>query len=227
MILFLNIVLFYYGFFPFDLTDGICDMPSILHKTKGGDMMDANQIMETEEFKRCTAFHGHVCPGLSLGYKAALAAMENLQAQRSEDEEIVAIVENDACFVDAVQVLTGCTFGKGNLIFKDHGKLALTLFSRNTGKGIRVAVLPDALKPDKNQSTREPGPADRQKQMIHKILEAPPEQIFKIQAIQTSLPEKAVIHGSEPCAICGELTMKTKLEMKNAQKLCRDCLAKI
>jgi formylmethanofuran dehydrogenase subunit E len=190
-------------------------------------MMDANRMMESEEFKRCAAFHGHVCPGLSLGFKAAETAMENLKAQRSEDEEIVAIVENDACFVDAVQVLTGCTFGKGNLIFKDHGKMVLTLFSRNTGKGVRVAVLPDALKPDQNQSTRETPPADRQKQMIHKILATPAARLFKIQAIQTSLPEKAVIHGSEPCAICGESTMKTKLEMKNAQKICRDCLAKI
>nr|WP_279383444.1 FmdE family protein [Methanobacterium formicicum] len=27
--------------------------------------------------------------------------------------------------MDAIQVITGCTFGKGNLIFKDYGKKRL------------------------------------------------------------------------------------------------------
>lgn len=41
------------------------------------------------------------------------ANMEALKSLRAEDEEIVAIVENDACGVDDLQCVTGCTFGKG------------------------------------------------------------------------------------------------------------------
>ena len=67
------------------------------------------------------SFHGHECPGLAIGYRMATAAMEKLSVLRAEDEEIVAIVENDACGVDALQCVTGCTFGKGNLIFHDYG----------------------------------------------------------------------------------------------------------
>jgi formylmethanofuran dehydrogenase subunit E len=111
--------------------------------------MNAQQIMETTEFKRCSEFHGHICPGLSIGFRAAKAAMESLKEIRAEDEEIVAIVETDACSADAVQVLTGCTFGKGNFIFKDHGKMVLTLLSRNTGEGVRVAMKPGIFKHDK------------------------------------------------------------------------------
>jgi len=37
-----------------------------------------------------------------------------LGENRAEDEEIVAVVETDACGADAIQVRTGCTFGKGN-----------------------------------------------------------------------------------------------------------------
>jgi len=85
--------------------------------------MNAEKTMETEEFKRCAAFHGHVCPGLSIGFRAAKAGMRYLQAMRAEDEELVAVVETDACSADAVQVLTGCTFGKGNFIYKDYGKM--------------------------------------------------------------------------------------------------------
>ena len=70
-----------------------------------------------------------------------------LAEQRSEDEEIVAIVENDACSADAVQVITGCTFGKGNFIHKDYGKMALTLLSRNTGRGVRILLHSPATRP--------------------------------------------------------------------------------
>jgi formylmethanofuran dehydrogenase subunit E len=79
-----------------------------------------------------------------------------MKSIRSEDEEIVAIVENDACYVDAVQVLTGCTFGKGNFIYKDNGKMVLTLLSRKTGQGIRVAMRPGAFAPDETHLSRVP-----------------------------------------------------------------------
>ena len=110
--------------------------------------MNASEILESEDFKKCATFHGHICPGLSIGYRAAKEAMFRISESRSEDEEVLAIVETDACSADAVQVLTGCTFGKGNFIYKDFGKMALTLLSRNTGKGVRVVLRLDALEPD-------------------------------------------------------------------------------
>lgn len=69
------------------------------------------------DYKNIVEFHGHECPGLAMGYRMASAAMNALNSIHSEDEEIVAIVENNACGVDALQCVTGCTFGKGNLIF--------------------------------------------------------------------------------------------------------------
>ena len=90
------------------------------------------------DYKEIISFHGHSCPGLAIGYRMATAAMEELALLRAEDEEIVAIVENDACGVDALQCITGCTFGKGNLIFHDYGKSVFTLYARSSGKGIRV-----------------------------------------------------------------------------------------
>ena len=74
-------------------------------------------------------FHGHLCPGLALGYRVAKAALRELGADRPHDEELVAIVENDSCAADAVQYITGCTFGKGNLIFSDFGKHVYTFFN--------------------------------------------------------------------------------------------------
>ena len=80
-------------------------------------------------YKDIVRFHGHSCPGLAIGYRMACAGMEALHAIRSEDEEIVAVVENNACGVDALQCVTGCTFGKGNLVFRDHGKQVYTLYA--------------------------------------------------------------------------------------------------
>lgn len=77
------------------------------------------------------SFHGHECPCLAIGYRMVCAAMKALNAERSSDEELVAIVENDACGVDALQCVSGCTFGKGNLLFRDYGKQGDTLYSRS------------------------------------------------------------------------------------------------
>ena len=68
-------------------------------------------------FTECVRFHGHSCPGLASGYRAATAAMEALGVKRPEDEELVAICETDACGVDAIQVIAGTTAGKGNQMF--------------------------------------------------------------------------------------------------------------
>ena len=90
-------------------------------------------------YDELVAFHGHSCPGLAMGFRMSQAALSFLSGGRSADEELVAIVENDACGVDALQYLTGCTFGKGNLIFRDYGKHVYTLYSRRSRRGVRVA----------------------------------------------------------------------------------------
>ena len=63
--------------------------------------------MEQTKWERCVAFHGHSCGGLAIGYRAALYAASVLQLSFSEDEQVVCISENDACGVDAIQVLLG------------------------------------------------------------------------------------------------------------------------
>jgi formylmethanofuran dehydrogenase subunit E len=193
--------------------------------------------METAEFKRCEEFHGHVCPGLSIGFRAARVALGRLAESRSEDEEIVAVVENDSCYVDAVQVLTGCTFGKGNFIFKDHGKMVLTLLSRNTGQGVRVAMRPGAFAPDEAHlsllhkvMSGKAGPDETKRfHELHlkrscDVLEMPDDELFIVKAVKMALPGKAGIEPSEPCSRCGESAMRTKLENKDGLKVCRDCL---
>ena len=52
-------------------------------------------------------FHGHKCPAMPLGLRAGAAAMNALGVERSQDKELVMVVEtgNDhaaGCFVDGL-----------------------------------------------------------------------------------------------------------------------------
>ena len=40
--------------------------------------MNAQQILNSEDFRKCEDFHGHICPGLSIGFKAAKVAEDNI-----------------------------------------------------------------------------------------------------------------------------------------------------
>lgn len=201
--------------------------------------MKGEDVAKTDEFKKCLAFHGHLCPGLSIGYRAAKAGLDWLAENRSADEELVAIVENDACGSDAVQVLTGCSFGKGNFLFKDYGKQVFTFFARQSGKAVRVSLRPDVLAPNerhaeliRKMSDKEATEQDQEEfgrlheQKSHEILERPAEELFKIEPVHAELPARARIHASEPCARCGEMTMVTRLDEVGGEKVCRDCLGR-
>ena len=200
--------------------------------------MDAQQILDSEEFKKCAEFHGHVCPGLSIGYRAAKLALDRIAETRAADEEVVAIVETDACSADAVQVLTGCTFGKGNFIYKDYGKMALTLLSRKSGQGVRVSMRPGVFAEDEKRyelmRKAMGGQADeeekKQFQNMHRhqtnnILEMPDDELFIVKKVQMELPAKARIVQSVLCAKCGEPTMASKLELVDGVSICRGCLS--
>ena len=88
-----------------------------------------------KDLQQTIQFHGHICPGLAVGYRAAKTAQADLGIERAEDEELVAIIESDGCGIDAFQALLSCTLGKGNLIYRDHGKQVYTIFARKLGLG--------------------------------------------------------------------------------------------
>ncbi len=200
--------------------------------------MEGEDILTTGDFGQCVRFHGHVCPGLALGYRASKAALESLKERRAEDEEIVSIVETDACGVDAVQVLTGCTFGKGNFFHKDHGKFAFTFLSRQSEEGVRITVKPTALDPSPRhgellkKSRKGEASPEEQKELreLHlnrtrEVLQKPLEELFSVETVKMPLPEKARIEPSRPCVRCGEFTMGSKLEVVAGEEVCRGCLA--
>ena len=200
--------------------------------------MNAQEILASDDFKRCEAFHGHVCGGLAIGYVAAKAGLAWLREKRALDEELVAIVETDACCVDAIQVLTGCTFGKGNLIYRDYGKMGFTFFNRRSGQGVRLAMRQDVFRVNERQielfkKMRSGSITDEEKvqlralgeQRTSEVLDTRAEDLFNLTAVSAGMPDKAPIEPSKPCAHCGEPTMSSRLVSLDGQMVCRECAA--
>lgn len=168
-------------------------------------------------YQEIIRFHGHECPGLAMGYRMASAGLEAISSLRAEDEELVSIVENDACGVDALQCVTGCTFGKGNLIFRDYGKHVFTIYSRSSRKGVRVVFIYQNV-PESVKSDREAFAAW--------VLSAPREIILSVTSVTVSEPEPAVIRDSVACALCKESVMESRLRNLDGKTVCIPCFEK-
>jgi formylmethanofuran dehydrogenase subunit E len=168
--------------------------------------------MNKKLWDECVKFHGHECPGLAIGFRAAEIADEKIGIRHLEDEDAVCITENEACGVDAVQYMTGCTLGKGNLIYRDTGKMAFSFFNRKTGESIRL-VLKRSEKD--NQMTRE----ERQ----NHILEGPLEEVYDIKKVHYEIPEKAKIFNTVICDKCKEGAPEHKIRLSDGKKMCLDC----
>ncbi|WP_077533078.1 FmdE family protein [Massiliimalia massiliensis] len=167
-------------------------------------------INKKELWERCAAFHGHVCGGLTIGYQAALYAAKLLGLTFSQDEEVVCICENDACGVDAIQVMLGCSVGKGNLLFHLRGKQAFSFYNRKTGESVRLVL-------------RE-RPAGMSREESFAYLQAhQPEELFDVKKTVIALPEAARMFRSVKCECCGEITAENMIRLENGKSVCLDC----
>ncbi|MCL5059001.1 MAG: FmdE family protein [Actinobacteria bacterium] len=193
--------------------------------------------MDSKNWQKAVEFHGHVCPGLAVGFRSAELAMAKLEVSRSADEELVAIVENDACGTDALQVLTGCTFGKGNFFFLDHGKQVYTIASRAKQRAVRITVkhmafhnpelsrLRGAVSSGNASETEKSEYEALQKRHIQNILESG-EDCFNLAFVDMELPDRAVIRRSVTCDKCGEPAMETRTVKLAGKTLCLPCSKK-
>lgn len=171
-------------------------------------------MQTTEElWQKAVEFHGHSCPGLAIGFRlAAEAALFLGLPGRSNDEEILCIAETDACGVDAVQVLLGCSMGKGNLMLRLRGKNAMTFVHRPANRACRVIWnMPKLDAPQNREESIRMILSDEGRKHCSLAEVAPPD-----------LP-RAIISRSEPCSTCGENTAEHMLRIVSGQKYCMDC----
>jgi len=182
--------------------------------------------------------HGHFCPGSAMGVKAAARAVKEMGVASTGMEEVVAIVETNACFSDGVQMVTGCSFGNNALIYRDYGKTAVTLAKR-TGEGVRVAAkagsspldrYPEAAALFKKVVQDRSGTEEDTRKLRQlwidisfDMLDVPDEEIFSINHVKIEVPAYARIFGSVKCSVCGENVMEPRARVKDGQYVCLPC----
>ncbi|MDA8084560.1 MAG: FmdE family protein [Nitrospiraceae bacterium] len=185
-------------------------------------------------------FHGHSCPGLAIGYRVSLRVLKEFGGKSAEDEEVVAIVENSSCAVDAVQVLTGCTFGKGNLIYRDYGKQVYTFMKRSSGESIRIAVnlrkLPESAEDKKMWGRYIKGDRtktvlkhvhDRRAAKLRYILESADKELMRVRKVNIMLPPEAHIYKSLTCELCKEQMMEPRARIMDGMTICLPCFERL
>jgi formylmethanofuran dehydrogenase subunit E len=185
------------------------------------------------------AFHGHSCPGLIIGIRAAELALQRLG--QVEERELVAIVETDMCGVDAIQFITGCTFGKGNLIHKDYGKVAFSFYDRSRNRGFRAVLRQDisgALGSELRSLAKkvESGTANEEElarlknlrsELQERYMNADLETMFIVTEPSYRMPKPARILQSLRCEACGEMTMESRTRRFDGKILCLPCFEKV
>ena len=167
-------------------------------------------MIDKELWQKAVEFHGHTCGGLALGVRAAMEAQKRFGKGRASDEEIVCVTENDACGVDGIQFILGCTLGKGNLIYHGTGKFAFSFFDRSTGDSFRLYAR------DKKEGLHG-------ERYIEYVLTAPIDEVFCVGKPRIGLPEGARSLNSVECAICGEKAAETRMRVMDGKPVCIDC----
>ena len=186
-------------------------------------------------------FHGHKCPAMPLGLRSAETAMNKLGVERTGAKDLLAILELGEnhcahCYADGIQMMTGCTFGKGNIRQLGFGKFGLTLVDRKTGRAVRVVPKAEAQLQSQQseffQDYRMKGvpptevPDQVVQPLIDKVMAAPAEQLFKIGEVEEYHEEKAgESFQNFVCEECGDLVVEEYGRVKQGKRVCMPCAA--
>lgn len=193
------------------------------------------RAIREKDISRCLVktaeIHGHFCPGSALGVMASVygLSMLGLESISSDGlEDLMAVIEINACFADGVQAVSGCTLGNNALIYRDLGRMAVTFAMRGKETGVRVRVIPDfrshvakaapelfplmqkVIKNREGNAQEKAAFREIGRKAAFSLIRLPFDELFVIETVQPILPEYAPITESVICANCGEMVMATK-----------------
>lgn len=187
-----------------------------------------------ESYRTVISFHGHECPGVAFGVRVAEAVLDRLGRP---DGGLVGVTETDACAVDALQVITGCTMGKRTLVLEDNGRNVFTFWDRAAGRGVRVRALADSVvyrTPELWQLSDKIGDgtateeeqarfATLQDERIAKLLELPDKEFLAVEDIEAAAPQTKAVAPVDLCEECGEPTSVETLHDHRGRMVCPPC----
>ena len=156
------------------------------------------------EYKKAGILHGHYCPGLAIGVRAAFEGCRALG-----NAKLCVIAERSACWLDGFSLI-GATIGNGKLKIHDTGKPAFSIYNEDSGKSLRLV-----LKPAPPGLSRE--------EMTQWLLTAPLNEVFSLGETRQSFPEFKPAGPEVICSRCGEPVLKSRSHDKEGKIYCADC----
>jgi formylmethanofuran dehydrogenase subunit E len=193
-------------------------------------------MLNQEAWAKAVAFHGHICPGIVVGFRASMKVLELLGCPGKHiGESHYAIVENDVCGVDGVQVITGCTLGNDSLIIENQGKFAFAWVNKKTGEGFRLLLNVPLWKSNEPLELHHKvklgtASAEEKQKFISlrdqrglELLELSDQELFQIEEIVKKLPGKPRLYPFVKCARCNESFMEPWAKKINNEILCSRC----
>jgi len=194
-------------------------------------------------FEHGLALHGHKCPAMPMGLRVGAAAMNALGVERAKDGQLLALVELGedhcaTCFGDGIQMITGCTFGKGNIKKLHYGKWGVTLVEVATGRAVRVTPKAEAMLANKQtdffKEYREKGvpaskvPAAVVDPLVQKVMGAPDEQLLSVgEVFKYEIKNRPHSFSSLVCEECGEMVVEGYARIVGNKRVCIPCQEKL
>lgn len=186
--------------------------------------------------------HGHKCPAMPMGLRVGAAALNKLGVERAQDGQLMALVELGedhcaTCFADGIQMITGCTFGKGNIRKLNYGKWGVTIIDKKSGRAVRVSPKAEAMAANKQsdffKKYREKGvpashvPPEVVDPLVERVMAAPDDRMLNIGDVfdykWTDAPHS---FDSFVCESCGEMTAEIYGRVLGDKKVCIPCRQK-
>ena len=203
-----------------------------------------NSIENLDEAEReilysAVNIHGHACGGMPMGFVAGMAALKALGIERERNMDTMAVVEAGnghaaGCFVDGVQFVTGCTFGKGVMKKEPKGKWSFRLIDKKTGKAVKVTLRPEILAKAfaapfiteyrSNGVNPTDIPAELGRAGFVRPFGLAPEEVVTVEGpFDVELPKPTPCFETVLCAVCGNTVAENYARVEKGRAVCSDC----
>lgn len=193
-------------------------------------------MIDHEAWAKAAALHGHICPGIVVGSRASMLVLDLLHCPGQHiGGSHYAVVENDVCGIDGVQMITGCTLGNDSLIVDNQGKYAFSWVDKNSGEGFRLLLKVPVWKSDEPLELQEKvkfGVAtvdEKQKffamreQRGKELMAMSDKDLFQVKSIVRRIPKKPRLFPFIKCARCGEVFMSAYYKKIDGKTICSGC----
>lgn len=176
------------------------------------------------------------------GLRVGAAAMNALGVEHIGDSFLHAILELGdnhcaTCFADGIQVITGCTYGKGNIVKSHKGKWGVTLIDKRTIRAVRLTLRAEAMLANKKTefftNLRMVGvpptqvPDEVVEPLVKMVMGAPEDKIMIVSEVfDYNWPKEKHLFDGFVCEECGEMVAEQYGRIKGNKKICQECAAK-